>query len=187
MADVEQLAREMALLRQELQQHLRVQQVEAENTRLRTDGLGALPQLVQALQQRGGNLPSLVDTKGIGKPTTFSGKEEEWREWPVKFESFVVGVYGDRRHAQRRFGGRPSRGHSEEDKSAPRGFAATHFQGSLRCAQERTSRSGSGGVAPPSAALRSLDLTAEESHAPCHPEPRKGQQHLLLRTLRSAV
>eukprot|EP00971_Amphidinium_carterae_P097730 1934029-Amphidinium_carterae.1 len=92
MADVEQLAQELALLRQELQQqHLRVQQVEAENTRLRTDGLGALPQLVQALQQRGGsNLPSLVVTKGIGKPSTFAGKEEEWREWSVKFESFVV-------------------------------------------------------------------------------------------------
>eukprot|EP00971_Amphidinium_carterae_P132031 2615299-Amphidinium_carterae.1 len=64
MADVEQLAQELALLRQELQQqHLRVQQVEAENTRLRSDGLGVLPQLVQALQQRGSNLPSLVDTK----------------------------------------------------------------------------------------------------------------------------
>eukprot|EP00971_Amphidinium_carterae_P038977 766108-Amphidinium_carterae.1 len=37
-------------------------------------------------------LPSLVDTKGSGKPATFSGKEDEWHEWSVRFESFVVGV-----------------------------------------------------------------------------------------------
>eukprot|EP00971_Amphidinium_carterae_P306644 6093846-Amphidinium_carterae.1 len=46
-----------------------MQVVEAENAQLRANGLGALPQLIQVLQtptqQR---LPSLVDTKGIGKP-----------------------------------------------------------------------------------------------------------------------
>eukprot|EP00971_Amphidinium_carterae_P051867 1021126-Amphidinium_carterae.1 len=69
MADIEQLAQELALLRSELQkQHLRVQQVEAENTRLRSDGHGSLPQLIQVLQnqtQALDRLPSLVDTKGI--------------------------------------------------------------------------------------------------------------------------
>eukprot|EP00971_Amphidinium_carterae_P221339 4394056-Amphidinium_carterae.2 len=44
-------------------------------------------------------LPFLVDTKSIGKPSTFSGKEDEWREWSVKFESFVVGVYGEEMRA----------------------------------------------------------------------------------------
>eukprot|EP00971_Amphidinium_carterae_P342432 6481738-Amphidinium_carterae.2 len=61
---------------QELQQqHLRVQQVLQSQTRDRP--------------------PLLVDTKGIGKPATFSGKEDEWREWSVKFESFVFGVRGE--------------------------------------------------------------------------------------------
>eukprot|EP00971_Amphidinium_carterae_P216101 4289512-Amphidinium_carterae.3 len=57
-----------------------MQQVEAKNARLRADGFGALPQLIQALQtQTRDKLPSLVDTKGVG----------------VKFVSFVVGVYGE--------------------------------------------------------------------------------------------
>eukprot|EP00971_Amphidinium_carterae_P281482 5588281-Amphidinium_carterae.1 len=75
MADVEQLAQELALLRQELQQHLRVQQSQTRD-----------------------RLLSLVDTKGIGKPATFFGKEDEWslwRVWSAKFESFVVGVYNE--------------------------------------------------------------------------------------------
>eukprot|EP00971_Amphidinium_carterae_P332228 6466285-Amphidinium_carterae.1 len=36
----------------------------------------------------------LLDTKGSGEPATFSGKEDDWREWSVKFERFVVGIYG---------------------------------------------------------------------------------------------
>eukprot|EP00971_Amphidinium_carterae_P161911 3209665-Amphidinium_carterae.1 len=40
-----------------------MQLVEAENARLRADGLGALPQLIQVLQtQTQHRLPSLVDT-----------------------------------------------------------------------------------------------------------------------------
>eukprot|EP00971_Amphidinium_carterae_P035239 693598-Amphidinium_carterae.2 len=90
MANIDQPAQQLQ------QQHQRVQQVEAENARLRTDGIGALPHLVQVLSaQTRDRLPSLVDTKGIGKPASFSGKEDKWREWSVKFESFVVGVYGE--------------------------------------------------------------------------------------------
>eukprot|EP00971_Amphidinium_carterae_P221530 4397352-Amphidinium_carterae.1 len=87
MANIDQLAQQLQQLQQ---QHQRVQQVEAKNARLRNEGLGALPHLIQVLSaQTRDRLPSLVDTKGIGKPTTFSGKEDEWREWSVKFESFV--------------------------------------------------------------------------------------------------
>eukprot|EP00971_Amphidinium_carterae_P336481 6472871-Amphidinium_carterae.1 len=68
-----------------------MQVVEAENARLRADGLGTQPQLIEVLQtQTQHRLPSLVDTKGIGKPATFSGQKKEWCEWSVKFESFVV-------------------------------------------------------------------------------------------------
>eukprot|EP00971_Amphidinium_carterae_P181849 3608384-Amphidinium_carterae.1 len=57
---------------------------------------GALPQLIQVLQsQTRDRLPSFADTKRSRKPAMFSGKEEEWRESSVKFESFVVGVCGN--------------------------------------------------------------------------------------------
>eukprot|EP00971_Amphidinium_carterae_P009960 196610-Amphidinium_carterae.1 len=71
-----------------------MQLVEAENARLRAEGLGALPQLIEVVQnQTRDRLPSLVDTNDIGKPGTLTGKENEWREWSVKFEGFVVGVH----------------------------------------------------------------------------------------------
>eukprot|EP00971_Amphidinium_carterae_P345219 6486054-Amphidinium_carterae.1 len=56
-----------------------MQQVEAESAHLRIVGLGALPQLIQVLQTPAmeKSLPSLVETKGIGKPTTFFGKEDD--------------------------------------------------------------------------------------------------------------
>eukprot|EP00971_Amphidinium_carterae_P033619 661819-Amphidinium_carterae.2 len=78
MANVEQLAQQLNQLEQELQQqHQRMQQVEAENARLRADGLGAPPQFIQVLRLR----------RTLEKKMT-------WREWSVKFESFVVSVYG---------------------------------------------------------------------------------------------
>eukprot|EP00971_Amphidinium_carterae_P314568 6252581-Amphidinium_carterae.1 len=50
MANMDQLAQQLQQLQRELQQqHQRVRQVEAENTRLRTDGLGALPHLILVL------------------------------------------------------------------------------------------------------------------------------------------
>eukprot|EP00971_Amphidinium_carterae_P105620 2091555-Amphidinium_carterae.1 len=70
MATLEALAAQLQALQGELQQqHNRMQVVEAENAQLRANGLGALPQLIQALQsetQTQQRLPSLVDTKGIG-------------------------------------------------------------------------------------------------------------------------
>ena len=61
-------------------------------------GLGAIPALVQAANRfidRPEQHNRLVDNKGIGKPTTFDGTESKYREWSAKFESFVVGVYGE--------------------------------------------------------------------------------------------
>ena len=61
-------------------------------------GVGAIPALVQAVNRfvdRPEQHSRLVDNKGIGKPTTFDGTESKYREWSAKFESFVVGVYGE--------------------------------------------------------------------------------------------
>eukprot|EP00971_Amphidinium_carterae_P321883 6398375-Amphidinium_carterae.1 len=82
MDNVEALAAQLNALQTELQQqqHQRMQLVEADNARLRADGLGALPQLTQLLQSHTRDRPpSLGDTKGIGKPATFAGRENEWR------------------------------------------------------------------------------------------------------------
>eukprot|EP00971_Amphidinium_carterae_P089320 1767757-Amphidinium_carterae.1 len=67
MAHVDQLAQQVQQPQLELQQqHQRVQQVEAKNARLRNEGLGTLPHLIQVLSvQTSDHLPSLVDTKGI--------------------------------------------------------------------------------------------------------------------------
>ena len=72
-----------------------------DNVRLRAHtetGLGALPALAQAMNKLIENpepTSRLVDNKGIGKPTSFDGTESKLREWAAKFESFVVGVYGE--------------------------------------------------------------------------------------------
>ena len=61
-------------------------------------GLGAIPALVQAVNRfidRPEQHNRLADNKGIGKPSTFDGTESKYREWSAKFESFVVGVYGE--------------------------------------------------------------------------------------------
>eukprot|EP00971_Amphidinium_carterae_P292148 5799547-Amphidinium_carterae.2 len=87
---------------QQLQQQLQQQQqdmvqLRGENQRLQREGLGALPQLVQVLQAQSKerSFVSLVDVKGLGKPSGFNGKEESWREWSLKFASFVAGAFGE--------------------------------------------------------------------------------------------
>eukprot|EP00971_Amphidinium_carterae_P201957 4007212-Amphidinium_carterae.2 len=117
MANVEALAAQLNALQAELRQrHQRMQLVEAESARLRADGLGALPQLIQVLQSQARDrlVASLVDVKCIGKPATFSGKEDEWRELSVKFESFGVGVYG------KDMGGRPRGARKEKQQAKTR-------------------------------------------------------------------
>ena len=71
----------------------------AENAYLRSEALSSLPSLVEAVRQSATRESSrsqqLVDTRGIGKPSVFSGDEVKFREWSKKVESFVTGVFGE--------------------------------------------------------------------------------------------
>ncbi|CAK0837809.1 unnamed protein product, partial [Prorocentrum cordatum] len=95
MATNEELFRQMQALTAE------VQRLSEENARLQREqqgGLQAIPALVDAVARLTGRpeqFQRLVDTKGIGKPSLFDGSESKYREWAAKFESFVVGVFGE--------------------------------------------------------------------------------------------
>ena len=55
----------------------------------------AQTQLLQALGERREQRQSLVDTKGLGKPSSFDGTEEKFLPWKRRTENFVMGVYPD--------------------------------------------------------------------------------------------
>ena len=64
-------------------------------------GVQAVPALVEVVARLADRPESsqrarLVDAKGIGQPSVFDGTESKCREWAAKFESFVIGVYGER-------------------------------------------------------------------------------------------
>ena len=98
MATNEQLTEELQRLATE------VTRLSEDSARLRQEALGgvqAIPALVEAMARLADRSESsqrarLVDTKGIGKPSVFDGTESKYREWAAKFESFVIGVYGER-------------------------------------------------------------------------------------------
>ena len=37
--------------------------------------------------------PSMIDNKGVGKPTTFSGEEAKFIEWNCKTEDWILGAW----------------------------------------------------------------------------------------------
>ncbi|CAK0872909.1 unnamed protein product [Prorocentrum cordatum] len=81
-----------------------VRRLSEDNVCLRLEaqgGIQAIPALVDAVARLADRPDSsqparLVDTEGVGKPSVFDGAETKYREWTAKFESFVVGVYGER-------------------------------------------------------------------------------------------
>eukprot|EP00971_Amphidinium_carterae_P279094 5540349-Amphidinium_carterae.1 len=99
-----------------------MQQIEAENARLCTKGLGALSQLKQASRththNREKSLPSLVATIGIGQVGYLLC------ECDVKFESFVVGVYGEDMRAIFEWTSEQEADVTEHDVHAKPGLAA---------------------------------------------------------------
>ncbi|CAK0875118.1 unnamed protein product [Prorocentrum cordatum] len=95
MATNEELFRQMQALTAEVQ---RLSEESARLQREQQGGLQAIPALVDAVTRLTGRpdqFQRLVDTKGIGKPSVFDGSEVKYREWAAKFESFVVGVFGE--------------------------------------------------------------------------------------------
>jgi hypothetical protein len=96
-AQVAALAAELQRQRQESTQREAVLQQQLVG--LQTQGLNQLAnaqtQLLQALGERREHRQTLVDTKGLGKPSSFDGTEEKFLPWKTRTENFVIGVYPD--------------------------------------------------------------------------------------------
>ena len=54
------------------------------------DAVRAINSLVTAHVRK--DTPSLIDVKGLGRPTEFTGREEDFQEWSKKTEAFFAGV-----------------------------------------------------------------------------------------------
>jgi len=83
-------------------QALSVQELQAQNQylRARSDEQGGVAELARAVQAQSAILahrsrPSLVDSKGIGKPTQFSNREADWAVWSKKLVNFIGAVHSD--------------------------------------------------------------------------------------------
>eukprot|EP00959_Pyramimonas_sp_CCMP1952_P122523 2561562-Pyramimonas_sp.AAC.1 len=55
------------------------------------EAVAAIRDLARAQADR--SRPTLVDTKGLGRPKVFSNKEDEFQNWSQKVESFFSGVF----------------------------------------------------------------------------------------------
>ena len=55
--------------------------------------IGLLTEQVKVLSER--SRPSLVDVKGVGKPTVFQNSEAKFHEWARKTEDYLIGVQGN--------------------------------------------------------------------------------------------
>ena len=94
------LTEERGVLSQHLhnlaQQQVHQQQAQEQQQQMAA-GLAMLPALLQTLTAAVGerNKPSLVDTRGLGKPFGFDNKEENFQRWATKTQSFVASVFED--------------------------------------------------------------------------------------------
>jgi hypothetical protein len=71
---------------------LREENVRLNQQRVQVEGLPALA----AALERQFNRPqarTLVDSRGLGKPPNYEGKEGEWMQWSRKFENYVSAVH----------------------------------------------------------------------------------------------
>ena len=55
----------------------------------------AQTQLLQVLGERREQRQTLVDTRGLGKPSSFDGTEEKFLPWKTRTDHFIIGVYPD--------------------------------------------------------------------------------------------
>ncbi|CAK0857259.1 unnamed protein product [Prorocentrum cordatum] len=105
-----EVRQQFELLRQEFAAQMsqaadEMRRLESENHRLQQQvagGLAAIPQAIERMgeQIRGASsmgtaAHGLVDTKGIGKPTTMGDDQEKFGAWNRKMENYVIGVYGE--------------------------------------------------------------------------------------------
>eukprot|EP00959_Pyramimonas_sp_CCMP1952_P096953 2026699-Pyramimonas_sp.AAC.1 len=82
---VQQLQGQVAQLTQQL---LAIQQQQPVGEEM-ADAVAAIRELAQAQAHR--ERPTLVDTRGLGRPKVFNNKEDEFQSWAQKAESFFSG------------------------------------------------------------------------------------------------
>ena len=102
MEQMNEMVRQLMQNQQEMQVQLAA--LRADNEALRTERTqtwGQLPGVLEALRAQADASRSshervqLVDTRGIGRPKTFTGDEDAFRSWAAKMESFVTAVFGE--------------------------------------------------------------------------------------------
>ena len=102
MANAEEVQRQLAALIAEVGQlrvdrdSMRVQLAAQARTNEGLDRLVAVVQIqAAAVEQlaRKRDRVSLIDSKGLGRPKAFGGKEDEYLPWSVKTKNYMIGVY----------------------------------------------------------------------------------------------
>ena len=102
MEQVNEVVRQLVQNQQEMQAQLASLRSDNEELRSeRSQAWGQLPGVLEALRAQADASRSshervqLVDTRGIGRPKTFTGDEDAFRSWAAKMESFVTAVFGE--------------------------------------------------------------------------------------------
>ena len=111
LAEMRRLATEVSRLSQEnevLRQQQQSQSQQAQQTptttapgdeRVQAQMIGALSRMTEVLEEmkkdRGGAKKELMDSKGLGKPSTFPNKEDQYLKWMRSLENYAAGVFGE--------------------------------------------------------------------------------------------
>lgn len=72
--------------------NLRNENVRTAQERVQVEGLPALAAALERQLNRH-HARTLVDSRGLGKPPNYAGKEGEWMQWSRKFENYVSAVH----------------------------------------------------------------------------------------------
>ena len=86
-------------LQQQQQEELRRFQAQQQTQQTQADALGELVNLLKqgkGAAGSGGDQRSLIDTRGLGRPPTFDGRDERKAiAWLKKVRSFFIGVFAE--------------------------------------------------------------------------------------------
>ncbi|CAK0855964.1 unnamed protein product [Prorocentrum cordatum] len=90
-AEMEQVIQQLQAQVLQLTQQLQAVQQGAAQQGGMADAVAAIRELARAQADR--SRPTLVDTRGLGRPKVFSNKEDDFQNWSQKVESFFSGVF----------------------------------------------------------------------------------------------
>ncbi len=96
--EIRQLRTDRDAMRQQLdtsQQQVQTQQALIAQQQVQSAALVQLGEAVKDLAEKSGkkDVPSLIDNKGLGKPTVFDNDDGHFMEWASKTANFIAGVH----------------------------------------------------------------------------------------------